>query len=437
MVIIRRAESRGMDVSYLEISGGKPLCGEICVQGSKNAVLPILAACMPGEGVCVIENCPSIGDVEDTAAILRSLGCVVSRDGDRISINASGAGCCEIKRAEAVRIRSSVLFLGALLGKMGRAVLPLPGGCAIGRRPVDFHLRALEQLGAVFSVGETIAAKAERLRGSTIRLEMPSVGATENIILAAVMADGETVIENAAKEPEIDELCTFLKLRGAAVEREEDGSIRIAGGRPLGAAVYRMRADRIVTGTYLLAAAATGGRIRIRNDSGESLDSLMPLLQKLGVRCSRRNGMLEADASGRKRAVPYIETSPYPGFPTDLQSPLMAVLCTAKGKSCICEKIFENRFRTAHELCKMGAQITVNGNCAEITGVPFLDGTVVEAPDLRGGAGLVIAALCARGRTLIGSTGYIERGYEDICRDLRAFGADIRRIDEDGRIIYK
>lgn len=414
-------------MSYLEISGGRTLCGEISVQGSKNAVLPILAACLLGEGVCVIENCPQIGDVEDTLEILRALGCSVCTCGHTVQIHASGAGIYEIKRAEAVRIRSSVLFLGALLGKMKKAVIPLPGGCAIGKRPVDQHLCALEALGARFCIDETITASTQGLHGARITLAMPSVGATENAVLAAMMADGETVIQNAAKEPEIDELCAFLQRRGGCIAREADGTIRIQGGRPLGPAVYRMQADRIVSGTYLLAGAATGGYVKIQNDAGQTLASLFSVLRQMGVHCGTSGGAAFVQGSPVS-ALSYVETAPYPGFPTDLQSPLMAALCRTQGTSCICETIFENRFRTVEELLKMGARITVEGRCVQIRGVPALRGSVVSAPDLRGGAALVIAALQAKGRTVITDTGYIERGYEDISRDLSCLGADIRRI---------
>lgn len=416
-----------MNVSYLEISGGKPLNGEICVQGSKNAVLPILSACLIGEGVCEIENCPFIRDVEDTLEILQTLGCTVHRDGHTVRIDASGADTYEIKTKEAARIRSSVLFLGALLGKMKKAVIPRPGGCAIGKRPVDLHLSVLEALGAEISVGEKITASTSGLQGGALALPFPSVGATENAVLASVMAKGQTVIRNAAREPEIDELCDFLRKRGACIVRRTDGSLCIEGGHTLKKAVYRMRADRIVSGTYLLAGAATGGAVTLLNENGEALHFLLETLERMGASCGRAKDTLTVRGKTLE-AVPYVETAPYPGFPTDLQSPLMAALCRARGRSCICETIFENRFCTVPELLKFGADISVHGRCAQITGVHTLRAAAVHAPDLRGGAALVIAALQAQGRSTVAGTEYIGRGYEDICRDLRALGADIRLI---------
>lgn len=416
-----------MGLSSLEITGGTPLHGEISIQGSKNAVLPVLAACLPGEGVCVIENCPDIRDVEDTLEIMRGLGCRVCRCGGTVSVDASAAGGFEIAGEEAARIRSSVLFLGALLARTGRAVLPLPGGCAIGERPVDLHLRALGALGAEFVLDGTISAFADHMRGGRVRLPLPSVGATENVILASVTAQGETLIENAAREPEVDELCLFLQRRGADIRRDAEGRIRIRGVRSLTGARHRMRPDRIVAGTYLLAAAATGGELRISDFPHRELDALLAVMRGMGADAEYEEGGIRAAAKGPLRAVPYLETAPYPGFPTDLQSPLLAVLCRAEGKSCVCETIFENRFRTVRELARMGAHITAAGSCARIEGMPALQAAELTAPDLRGGAALVIAALQAGGRSAIQKTEYIERGYEDIVRDLRALGAEVSR----------
>lgn len=423
---------------YLEITGGVPLYGAIGIQGSKNAVLPVLAACLLGDGACVIENCPVIGDVEDLLTIMEELGCSVRRQGHRVTVDVGKMEKYEIMGTEASRIRCSVLFLGALLGKMGKVILTMPGGCAIGKRPIDLHLEALERLGARFvtrgiagdGAGQ-ILATADQLRGTRIHLRIPSVGATENIILASVLAVGETLIENAALEPEIDELCTFLNLRGARIRRLPDGSIQIQGVKALRPVVYRMRADRIVAGTYLLAAAATGGSVRIRNFPWKELDALLAVLKKMGAVVRRENQALYLEEGGVHYPVPYLETEPYPGFPTDLQSQLMAVLCHVPGTSCICERIFENRYATAHWLNCMGAVIRTEGRCARIQGVSALTPAVLEAPDLRGGAALVIAALQAEGCTIIKNVEYIERGYEDIGRDLRRLGARIELKTED------
>lgn len=461
---------------YLEIAGGAPIHGSISIQGSKNGVLPILAACLLGEGLCIIENCPAIGDVRDTLEIMRRLGCRVSREGSTVCIDASDASGCMVDGETAARIRSSILFLGALLGKMGKAALPQPGGCAIGKRPVDLHLEALAALGVEFQwEDQYIVASGEKLHGGRVRLRLPSVGATENVILASVTARGRTVIENAAREPEIDELCEFLRLRGAQIGRRQDGSLVITGVDRLLPAVYRMGADRIVTGTYLLAAAATGGSIQIQNFPLGELDALLEVLRAMGAELHfqdiprpgrERNGknnwkfreendrrepgcyneaewkaekrtaaeekscVLVLQGPDRPRAVSYVETSPYPGFPTDLQSPLMAALCRARGESCICETIFESRFRTAGELNRLGASIQVAGQCAVIGGRERLAGTELATPDLRGGAALVIGALQAEGRSRITNISYIERGYEDISRDLGLLGARIWRKDQ-------
>lgn len=422
-------ESRGMDLGSLEITGGVPLHGEIRIQGSKNAVLPILAACILGEGVCVIENCPQIKDVADTLEIMRHLGCQIQCAGNTVQIDASGVSTFETGGEEAARIRSSVLFLGALLGRMGKAVLPLPGGCAIGERPIDQHIAALRQLGARFYLEEKITADAADLRGGQVYLGMPSVGATENAILASVPAQGETTIFHAAREPEIDELCEFLRRRGAQISRTPEGDLRILGGRRLGAVRYRMKPDRIVAGTYLLAAVATRGQVAISDFPCQELNALTTVFHDMGVSTICGEDRIEVNAERPLRALPYLETAPYPGFPTDLQSPLMAVLCRARGESQICETIFENRFRTIPELQKMGARICAEGRCAVVKGVPALVPAGLAAPDLRGGAALVIAALQADGTSVIRNTGYIERGYEDICRDLRALGAEIRWSD--------
>lgn len=433
-----------MNLKSLKIKGGIPLKGEICIQGSKNAVLPILAASLLGDGPVVLENCPVIGDVKDTLQIMKKLGCTVWQEGNVVRVDASGADGFMIEEEEAARIRSSVLFLGALLGKIKKAVLPQPGGCAIGARPIDLHLKSLRQLGAVIKEdrdsgqekqdqdqgepqrkmpGGTLTADGTNMHGGCVRLRFPSVGATENIILAAVMLPGETIVEQAAREPEIAQLCEFLNLRGAKIRRERD-AIFIRGGAPLGPVRYRMRADRIVTGTYLLAAAASRGTVMIRNFPRE-LDALLLLLEKMGGSIEEQDGQLIFTMPRRACSGAFVETAPYPGFPTDLQSPLMAVLAGADGVSMIKETLFENRFRTARQLVRMGAQIEISGSCARITGCETLVGSVVEAPDLRGGAALVIAALQAEGVSTITGMEYVKRGYEDIARDLRVLGADV------------
>ncbi|MCC8101012.1 MAG: UDP-N-acetylglucosamine 1-carboxyvinyltransferase [Clostridiales bacterium] len=420
---------------YLEIAGKKPLCGELTIQGPKNAALPVLAACLLGDGPCVIENCPQIQDVEDTLALLRLLGCKTSRSGHIVSVDASGVEHFSIFGAEAERIRSSVLFLGALLGRMGEAALPYPGGCAIGSRPIDLHLAAMEKLGVRFSKRSEsgIYANGSQMRGACIHLPQPSVGATENTVLAAVLAEGETVIGNAALEPETEELCRFLNLRGADIRREPDGRIRISGKKVLRPVRYRLDADRIVAGSYLLAGAACGGSIHFHNLPLSQLSALLAVLSRMGVTVTE-DGVMRA--TGRRLAGGNVTTAPYPGFPTDLQSPLMAAFCLAQGTGQICETMFENRFRTAAELRKMGADITIEGNCALVKGNAVLYGADVCAPDLRGGAALVTAALAASGRSRIQGYGYIARGYENICRDFQGLGAEIRLVDDEDKRVW-
>lgn len=421
-----RLAGRPEFVEKLIVTGGTPLQGEIRIQGSKNAVLPILAACLLGEGPCEIENCPKIKDVEDTVHILRELGCQVERSGKTVRIDAEMAAGYEIIGGEAARIRSSVLFLGALLGKMKKAVLPKPGGCAIGKRPIDLHLAALERLGAVFSCEEeAITAEGSGLHCGTIRLGLPSVGATENSILAAVLLPGETRIEHAAQEPEIDELIRFLNLRGGKLQRVGD-AIVIEGGRRLHPVRFQIASDRIVAGTYLFAAAAAGGELHLQNYAVD--DTLARVLLQMGGACWLDHlGGMYFQMKHRPGAIPKIRTAPYPGFPTDLQSPLMAVCARASGQSRIWETVFESRFRTAWELQKMGAEISVQGNLATIEGKERLHAATLRAPDLRGGAALVVAALFADGISEISGLEYISRGYEDIGADLRLLGARIYR----------
>ncbi len=418
-----------MGLRHITIAGGRPLYGQIKIQGSKNAVLPVLTSCILGEGICRIENCPRISDVEVTLRLLESVGCRVIRRENMVAVDASQITCCRIPEREASCIRSSILFLGALTGRCRTASLPFPGGCAIGARPVDLHVASFEKLGVRFEGNRRIEADGRELCGAKVTLPFPSVGATENIILASVLAPGETLIQNAAREPEIDELCGFLNLRGAKTTRRKDGSIRIEGVRKLRPVSYSMKPDRIVAGTYLLAAAAAGGRIRLQGVSLSGLESLAAVLQRIGVQIREGNGSCELASDGRIQALPYLETAPYPGFPTDLQSPLLAVLAGAAGESLIREKIFENRFRVVPELVKMGAEIKTEKDCVKIYGNRHMHGADVMATDLRSGAALVAAGLAAPGTTKVGGLAYIERGYENICRDLRQLGADISLSD--------
>jgi UDP-N-acetylglucosamine 1-carboxyvinyltransferase len=420
-----------MSMRVIEIAGGRPLCGKITIQGSKNAVLPILASCLMGEGACRIENCPCIRDVSVTLRLLERCGCRVEQQGNTVWVE-SGADCGGvIPDKEASQIRSSVLFLGALLGRCHHAVLPLPGGCAIGARPIDLHQKALEMMGVTFENREgSLSADGKGLHGAPVHLTYPSVGATENIILAAVLAPGRTEITGAAREPEVAELCHFLNLRGARIQNDRKGSIRIDGVEQLKPVCYRMQADRIVAGTYLIAAAATQGQITIDNFPAGELELPLALLRQTGVQAEICKSSCKTSCCSRPRAISCLETAPYPGFPTDLQSPMLALLSVADGESCVRETVFENRFCVAEELKKMGADVRVRGDCAVVRGKSQLRGAAVHAPDLRSGAALVVAGLFASGLTRINHIGYIERGYEDICRDLRQLGAQISLKNE-------
>lgn len=417
--------------------GKVPLNGEVTIQGSKNAALPLMAASVLHRGRTVLHNCPDILDVEYMSEILREIGCTVSREGSTLAINAADIHTCCVSAKNATKLRASVLLMGSLLGRCGSAKLPFPGGCPIGSRPIDLHLNAFREMGAKpeESAG-TLSLRAEsrdkagslRLSGCRIRLPFPSVGATENILLGAVLARGTTVAKGCAREPEIAELCRFLREKGAVIADDGDGTLEITGVEELRDSEYTLMPDRIVAGTYLLAAAGTRGRVKMKQDSVRHLDALFDVLERTGASISLEDGMVCMDAGNARRPAAQVATGPYPGFPTDLQSQLMVFLSGADGVSCIEENLFESRFLIAGELTKMGADIAIDGNRARINGAAGLHGTQVQARELRGGAALVAAGLMAQGKTLIGGEHFIRRGYEDICRDLAQLGARIERI---------
>ncbi len=412
------------------VEGGRTLHGEVQIQGSKNAALPIMAAAVLISGECVLENCPRIADVECMCALLRGIGCKVTRQGSEIRINAAQITNSELPGEQMSKMRSSVMLMGPLLARCGEVVLYPPGGCVIGDRPIDWHLKVLEQLGvscvdmAAVDTGK-ISARVRHLAGNRIRLPFPSVGATENAVMAAVCADGVTMIENCAEEPEIHWLCRFLKTAGADLAFEA-GKIRIRGNRELRPCRFRIPSDRIVTGTYLCCALAAGGRIFLRGAPQGENAALEAVAVRMGMQ-------LETDAEGMRLKMEKLPASPgmvqteiYPGFPTDLQSPLLPALCVADGSCVVEERIFNGRFGAAEELNRMGAGIRIEGNRLLIPGQKKLAGMTVKAGDLRGGAALVTAGVCAKGETVIEDCYHIERGYEDICRDLRRLGAVIR-----------
>lgn len=395
------------------------------MQGSKNAVLPILAASILHAGTTVLHNCPQIADVETMLEILTQLGCRVKRYRDTLEIDASFVQENVVAEEITGKMRSSVLLLGAMLGRAGKVCICYPGGCVIGKRPIDLHLAGLRKMGARFAESERMLCGSGKLKGACVRFPFCSVGATENLILAAVCAEGTTALQGFAREPEIRILCQFLRKMGVSICRKED-SLMIAGGCVLRDTEFTIPGDRIVAGTYALAAAGTKGCVRLRGICRDDFDGQLDLLANLGVEAVFAGDCMNVDARRGVRPVPFVETSPYPGFPTDLQSPLMAALCTADGVSYIRETIFESRFGTVAELQKLGADITVVNDGARIIGTSRLRPGRVCARDLRGGAALVIAGLMTEGETTIGGVSYIERGYEDICRDLRDLGADIR-----------
>jgi UDP-N-acetylglucosamine 1-carboxyvinyltransferase len=384
----------------IQILGGKPLYGSIKIQGSKNAVLPMIAATILNEGISILHNCPKIVDVMYMVQILKQIGCKVVWQEDTLMIDARQVTSYVIPKEHAGEMRSSVIMLGSLLGRLHRAVLPYPGGCVIGKRPIDMHLLALQKLNInIEDTQELLQAETKEIVGGVVHLPFPSVGATENVLLASVLAKGKTIIRNCAKEPEIEELCLFLQKMGAEISGIGTEELVVNGVEKLHDVEYYVVADRIVAGTYMLAAVATRGRIVIQNPPVNQLFALIEVLDKMGVfvYCNDKELLIDADLP--LSPVDLVETKPYPGFPTDLQSQLIAVLTTIPGNSRIRENIFEERFKVAKQLNLMGAHILVRQKDASISGVSFLRGTTVVAEELRGGAALVIAALGASGMT--------------------------------------
>ncbi len=420
----------------IRVTGGRPLRGNISVQGSKNAALPMMAASLLHRGISVLRDCPKIADVYCMEEILKELGAVSWWKGKDLYLDCSRADKTEIPGEKTGKMRSSVILLGAMLGRNGKGAMGYPGGCVIGKRPIDLHIYALRSLGAAVREGEEdISASCVRLKGAKVCFPKSSVGATEQGILAAVLAEGESMLMGCAREPEIIWLCRYLKGMGAEISGEGSGCIRIRGVRELKGGDLEIPADRIVTGTYLCAAAATRGKITINNPPAGEVDAFLKVYRKIGGQYEWNSGKLIADGSGVGCPLPYLETEIYPGFPTDLQSPLMAVLATIPGKSHIRENIFEDRFKLAGELNRMGARVTVSGRDAWIQGTDSLTGCRVEAEELRGGAALILAALAAEGETVISGCSYIRRGYEHICRDLAAVGGRIE--EKTGKVLYE
>lgn len=413
----------------LVINGGRRLSGEINVQGAKNSALPILAACVLVKGESVIHNCPDLSDIDAAIKILRHLGCKVNKENNTVTVDSNEISCYNIPDSLMREMRSSIVFLGSVLGRMGKAVLSSPGGCDIGLRPIDLHLSSLRSLGVKVQEchGSIICTREKEIKGKVISLSFPSVGATENIILACALSKGTTVILNAAREPEIKDLADFLNSCGCKIDIGNHGTVVINGVSEVHECEHSVISDRIAALTFMCCTAISGGDVVLTSTHTDSYLSVIPFFEQMGCEIAKGKNVLRIKMNQRPKAIRDIRTMPYPGFPTDAQAPLMAVLCKAEGTSVLVENIFENRFKHVPELQRMGAVIKIEGRVAIIDGVDSLYGTKTVCPDLRGGAALVIAGLGGNGTTVIDQIEHIDRGYEKIEDSLKSLGADIRR----------
>ena len=416
-------------MSRLIVNGGNPLNGSIRANGAKNSILPILAATIINGGENIIHNCPDLKDVHSAIAILRHLGCRVEYSGRTIVVDSASMDRWDIPDDLMREMRSSVIFLGPILARCGKARMTYPGGCELGPRPIDLHLDALSKLGVhIQEEGGEITCECGPLQGRQINLSLPSVGATENIMLCATACQGTTRIVNAAREPEIWDLQQFLQKAGAQVQGAGQHDITIQGGVPTRQPTeHSVIPDRIESATYLCACAAAGGEICVQQTIPAHFAAVTELLAESGCQIQVGGQEVRLRAPGRLHSVRPVRTMPYPGFPTDAQSPLMATLCLARGTTMFSENIFESRYRHCAELCRMGADIRVEGRVALVTGVDHLTGASVKATDLRGGAAMVVAALAAQGASEITQIDHIDRGYDHIERAFAALGADIKR----------
>lgn len=418
-------------MASLVINGGRRLNGSLVAQGSKNSALPILAATYLVNGKSIIHNCPRLSDVECTIKILENLGCKTERRGTDLIVDSTSASGHEIPENLMREMRSSVVFLGAILGRAKKAKISTPGGCEIGLRPIDLHLFAMRKLGVEIeeSYGKLLCTIPQNLKGTKITLTFPSVGATENAVLLASVARGTTTIINAAREPEIIDLCNFLNKCGAKISGAGESVIVIEGVEKLEATEHSVICDRIAAATYLFAGAITGGDIALKNTVPQHLNSILPVLEETGCEISIKCNEIRLKAPLKLRRIDKLITQPYPGFPTDAQAPIMTLTAIAEGTSVIVENIFESRFKHVPELLRMGAKIRTEGRVAVIDGVKRLYGASVVSPDLRGGSALVLAGLVAYGTTEVGSLKHIDRGYENFENNLCMLNADIIRME--------
>ena len=413
----------------LLVGGSEPLLGETTIAGAKNAALPTIAATLLSAEPVTISNIPQVRDISTALELLELLGCTLERDGDQLDVDAAGVHSLRAPYELVRTMRGSILLLGPLLARFGEAVVSLPGGCAIGSRPVNEHISGLERMGAEIEIeGGYIKARCRRLQGASIRLTMPSVTATENLMMAASLAQGDTTIENAALEPEVGNLATMLKAMGSKIAGVGTSTLSISGRRQLHAARHRVPPDRIESGTFLAAAAATRGDVTIRRTQPAHLGFVLDKLRASGAELTQGEDWVRLQSHGRRPRAVSISTAPYPAFPTDMQAQFMALNAVAEGTATIVENIFENRFMHVAELQRMGADIELQGHTAVIRGRERLQGAPVMATDLRASASLIIAALAADGQSAIDRVYHLDRGYANIDAKLASLGADIRRI---------
>ena len=418
-------------MSLLQIQGGRPLCGEVDVAGSKNSALALLSAVVLAGGETVLHNIPNVSDTRIKASLLEKFGATVRWREGSLFIDSTNLLLGDADEEAVRQIRTSFYLLGPLLARIGRVILPAPGGCRIGARPVDFHIKGLTLLGAKVELqGGNYIASTDGLRGAEIYLDFPSAGATQHLMSAAVLADGATLIQNAAVEPEVTTLAAFLNKMGARIEGAGTSTITIQGVSSLKPCEFWVPSDRLQAGTYLLAGAITGGRVRVKGVLPDNQTALVNKLREANADVTEGPDWIEVGASGRLKGIK-VMTMPYPGFPTDMQQPMAAVLTLAEGQSVVEETIYESRIVHIAELARMGANIEAKGTTTLITGVEALSGAVVEASDLRAGAALCLAGLAAKGTTTVRNVHFIDRGYENIEGVLRGLGAQIERLDSD------